>query len=82
MPETRRIRAGRQHRSVDGAAPGGSNRGQAQKITRATGSDSDSNPSDTETVVRCTCCGHPLSAPESVARERGPVCAARKGVQE
>ena len=33
MPETRRIRAGRQPKSVNGAAPGGRNRGQAQKVT-------------------------------------------------
>ncbi|WP_368077771.1 DUF6011 domain-containing protein [Rhodococcus aetherivorans] len=30
--------------------------------------------------VHCTVCGHPLSAPKSVARQRGPVCATREGV--
>lgn len=29
--------------------------------------------------IRCTRCGHVLTAPKSVARERGPVCATRVG---
>lgn len=32
-------------------------------------------------AVRCTTCGHPLVTAKSVARHKGPRCAAREGVK-
>ncbi|WP_372462315.1 DUF6011 domain-containing protein [Rhodococcus pyridinivorans] len=47
----------------------------------AAGYDQHNVPTDDE-PVRCRLCGHPLTVARSVALEIGPICAARKGVQE
>lgn len=65
----------------NGAAPGRGNQGQAQQNIEGATLDDDSIRHNAANV-RCTICGHPLTAPKSVARERGPICAARKGVHE
>ncbi|MFE2121024.1 DUF6011 domain-containing protein [Rhodococcus aetherivorans] len=61
------------------AVPGG-HRGQTEPITTTTGS-ADHRTAVEDYVVRCVLCGHPLTAPKSVARETGPVCASRTEVQ-
>ena len=51
------------------------------KSQMAAGHDQHNVPTDDE-PVRCRLCGHPLTVARSVALEIGPICAARKGVQE